>query len=147
LLPTPDDRLIFKTEYLEPVNPWDASNRIELARAGANESTLPKPQASTISGQVAGLLNDWQVYHFHDTSESAPDKQNELDQIVKSCGSPELINDGYETCPNRRLKGVFPSFNKKLDGPEICKEIGLAQLRMGCPRFDTWITQLEAIVV
>jgi hypothetical protein len=76
-----------------------------------------------------------------------PDKYTQIERIVRDCGGPEGINDGFDTCPNRRIKGLFGAFDKKLDGPEICKEIGLAQIRANCPRFDAWLGKLEAIVV
>tara|TARA_B110001454_G_C12701658_1_gene426810 strand:+ start:1346 stop:1939 length:594 start_codon:yes stop_codon:yes gene_type:complete len=76
---------------------------------------------------------------------SEPGKTESVRSILSACGNPEAINDGYETCPSRRVSGLFPEFDKKLDGPMICGEIGLDKIREACPRFDSWLTKLEEI--
>lgn len=58
-----------------------------LAPAGAKESGLPdRPHTASAAGHVAGYLQDWKVYHFHDTSESARVKQpgriDETDRLM-----------------------------------------------------------------
>jgi predicted ATPase len=62
LVPDQTGKLIFKEEYCD---------RQEFASAGDKESGL---QAT--SSHVAAYLSDWQVYHFHDTSETAKIKQS-----------------------------------------------------------------------
>lgn len=50
---------------------------IQLAPAGAKESGLPdQPHTRSAAGHVTRHLQDWKVYHFHDTSESAKVKQS-----------------------------------------------------------------------
>lgn len=52
------------------------TRRYALASPGARESALPdRPHTLTAPGHVVGYLNDWKVYHFQDTSESAKVKQ------------------------------------------------------------------------
>lgn len=47
-----------------------------LAKPGDRESGLPEtPDNSSAAGHVARYLQDWKVYHFHDTGESAGVKQ------------------------------------------------------------------------
>jgi hypothetical protein len=60
--------------------------------------------------------------------------------------APETINDGYDTCPSRRLKHLHPAYDKVLHGPPIAAEIGLAAIRAACPRFDGWLTRLERLI-
>lgn len=43
----------------------------------------------------------------------------QLRQIVTTAGGAENVNDGYETCPSRRIKGLAAAYDKKLHGPVI----------------------------
>lgn len=72
-------------------------------------------------------------------------KDSELQHIVKSCSEPEYINGNYDTVPSRRLKRIFTHYNKVLHGISIAQAIGLEKMRTECPRFNQWITQLEAL--
>lgn len=76
----------------------------------------------------------------------AANKSRELERIVKECGGPELVNDGFDTCPSRRLRRIFPAFDKKLHGPAICQDIGLPAIRGACARFNVWLNALERLV-
>jgi hypothetical protein len=69
--------------------------------------------------------------------------ENHINQILTGLGGPEEINDGYETCPSRRLKNLHPTYDKVLHGPQITLEAGLEAIRASCPRFHQWIIQLE----
>ncbi len=68
----------------------------------------------------------------------------EMRRVLQECGSAENINHGYESCPSRRLKRIFPKYNKLLHGPVLVAEIGLPVLRQTCPHFGAWLTTLEA---
>ena len=59
--------------------------------------------------------------------------------------TPEEINDNYETCPSRRIEGVFQSFKKTIDGVTAANRIGLEIMRRECPHFNGWITELERL--
>lgn len=76
-----------------------------------------------------------------------PNELTSLQTILKKYGAPENINDGYDTCPSRRLINHFPGYNKKLHGPTICKKIGLPKIRSQCQRFNDWITKLEQLCI
>ena len=58
---------------------------------------------------------------------------------------PEEINDHYDTCPSRRIEGVFEGFKKAIDGISAAGRIGLETMRRECPHFNEWITKLEDI--
>jgi hypothetical protein len=64
---------------------------------------------------------------------------------VNGVGSPEEINDGPETHPSKRLAGLFPTYRKPLDGPQIAGRIGLPAIRAACKHFDAWLAKLEAL--
>ena len=75
LVPTTDDTLVFAKEYAffyaDEIEFKGGTKMYGLAKAGELESALPKPNTRTPEGHVAGYLQDWKVYHFHDTSDSA----------------------------------------------------------------------------
>lgn len=58
---------------------------------------------------------------------------------------PELINDGPETAPSKRLLKVLPAYRKVVDGPAIAQSIGIQRLRAACPHFGQWLTRLEQL--
>lgn len=76
----------------------------------------------------------------------AREKAAKLLEVAKGL-EPEEINEGRETAPSKRLKQVFPSFQKTLHGPTAAKRIGLQAIRARCPHFNDWITRLEQISV
>ena len=69
----------------------------------------------------------------------------ELQRIRTKFKSPEDINDGPQTTPSRRLCKVIPKYRKVVDGPLIAMETGLTTIRSECPRFNRWISRLEAL--
>lgn len=58
-------------------------------------------------------------------------------------GNPELLNDGYETCPSRRILKEIPDYDKANAGIIIAEKIGLPKMRSECSHFNHWLTQLE----
>jgi hypothetical protein len=65
-------------------------------------------------------------------------------------GEPETINDGYDTCPSRRIESAVskcnvPKYKKKRHGPLIAGKIGLEALRAACPHFGQWLGRLESL--
>ena len=68
-----------------------------------------------------------------------------MQDAVKQCGSPELVNDSFETSPSHRMQKLFAGYDKKLHGPEIIELAGLEAIRKGCPRFDAWVSGLEKL--
>ena len=75
LVPTTDDTLVFSKEfalfYGDEAGYHGGTKMHSLAKAGALESALPKAGKSTPAAHVARYLQDWKVYHFHDTSDTA----------------------------------------------------------------------------
>lgn len=58
---------------------------------------------------------------------------------------PEDVDDGVETAPSRRLVKQIGGYDKIVHGVAVVQQAGLPALRAACPRFDAWITQLEAL--
>ena len=68
-----------------------------------------------------------------------------LRAVQSGFDTPEDINDNRATAPSRRIAQILPSYSKRLDGPIIASDIGLPTIRAVCPRFNKWITTLEAL--
>jgi len=92
------------------------------------------------------LFSDIEV--FDNNFETAEFLNHEyLVQTIEAFPNPELINDSRETAPSKRLSKIIKgySYQKVIYGSILAQEIGLAKIRAKCPRFNDWITQLEAI--
>jgi hypothetical protein len=70
---------------------------------------------------------------------------DDLQSIVDHFDNPEWIDDGAETAPSKRLKGLFPRYDKVLHGELIAHDIGLHRIREACPHLDSWVAQLESL--
>ena len=71
----------------------------------------------------------------------------ELNKLVADFRSPELIDDGENTSPSKRITARIPEYGKAKPtaGPLIAAAIGLSTIRQNCPHFDDWIRRLEAL--
>lgn len=81
-------------------------------------------------------------HYMQATSKS---KISDLAHIISKFQGPELIDDGPETSPSKRLISLYPNFQKRLDGNEIAKIIPLGTIRAQCPHFDQWLSTLEQL--
>jgi len=70
-----------------------------------------------------------------------------LVRLVQGFASPELIDDGPETAPSKRIIKELPEYlgRKVSAGPLILERIGLPTLRTTCKHFHSWIRKLEAL--
>lgn len=70
-----------------------------------------------------------------------------LRAIADEFGNPELINQGAETAPSKRIIKVFADYenNKPTIGSMIAHEIGVDALRGACRHFNEWLTKLERL--
>jgi len=64
---------------------------------------------------------------------------------LASAGSAERINEDPVTAPSRRIAGVYPRYQKVLQGPMAVEASGLATLRAACPHFGDWLARLERL--
>ncbi len=69
----------------------------------------------------------------------------ELQNMVRACGGPELINDDPQTSPSHRLQRLMPRYRKTFHGPQALAKAGLPAIRAQCPRFHAWISKLESL--
>ncbi len=70
-----------------------------------------------------------------------------LENQCKNVASPELIDDGEQTAPSKRIIKEIPEYEgqKVIAGPEAVNKIGLEHLREKCPHFESWIKKLERL--
>ncbi len=69
----------------------------------------------------------------------------DLQTIADGYASPELIDDGPQTAPSKRIIDKFPDYAKPTVGPEVAEWIGLDTIRSKCPHFHAWLSRLETL--
>lgn len=70
---------------------------------------------------------------------------DELRAIIDHFDHPERIDDGDKTAPSKRLRSLFPRYDKAVHGEMIAHDIGLDRIREECPHFDNWVSRLETL--
>lgn len=98
-------------------------------------------------------LHEYEAYLFADVSRLSrfyDDCDAEIEALrraVDVAGSPELIDDGHQTAPSKRIIGQFPDYEhrKATVGPQAAERIGLATIRYECPHFAQWLGRLEQL--
>lgn len=66
-------------------------------------------------------------------------QRKQLDAIT----APEEIN--HKLPPSKFLIDIYPPYNKRIDGINIIRKIGLAKIARECPRFGGWLGELRRI--
>ena len=90
------------------------------------------------------LFNNIEVFD----TQIAPNEFTDYIELAKTIAenpNPELINDGKETAPSKRLLRLIKGYNKPVYGAILAEAIGLERLRHKCPRFNQWIKGLETL--
>jgi hypothetical protein len=70
-----------------------------------------------------------------------------LKAIAERVKTPELINDGEQSAPSKRIARSFPDYpDAKPDAPAvISRSISLDVVRKKCPHFHQWLSVLESL--
>ena len=68
-----------------------------------------------------------------------------LTEIRSRFDTPEHINDHPQTAPSKRIRDLFPEYDKESMGTLAALAIGLDTIRQACPLFDAWLRQLEKL--
>lgn len=98
-------------------------------------------------------LHEYEAYLFSDPScfefiyDNCLEKVKILQNITDSYETPELINDGAETAPSKRIIAQFAAYEKGkvADGSQLAELIGLETIRNNCPHFNSWLLRLESL--
>jgi hypothetical protein len=72
-----------------------------------------------------------------------PSGAERLSLVVQDESSPELVDEGTETAPSKRILAVYPRYLKKSDGPLVIADAGLDVIRQCCPHADLWLRDIE----
>jgi hypothetical protein len=70
-----------------------------------------------------------------------------LKAIAEQYPTPELIDDGRQTAPSKRIVAELPDYEdaKTVVGTQVAEAIGLDVIRQKCPHFNSWLFKLEAL--
>lgn len=122
-------------------NPAKRTTFLEKACAGdiQNERFIPYIQMFEFEGLVFADKRGFTTY-FEDLTTSQT--MEELVKIVDQYPNPELINDGPETAPSKRLIRLVPGYEKVLFGNVLILENEFGTLLEKCPRFSHWVKNL-----
>lgn len=96
--------------------------------------------------EYEGLLFS-EISHLEFFFENSRARIAKLKKMAESFDSPELINDGNQTAPSKRIIAEIPDYQgaKTTVGPQLAELIGLNEIRRKCPHFDAWISRLEQL--
>ncbi len=69
------------------------------------------------------------------------------DMVRAQGGNPELINDGVETAPSKRIIAEIPEYkgSKATAGPLVAGKIGMNTLLDRCRHFRQWVDKLSSL--
>ncbi len=66
-----------------------------------------------------------------------------LKECVKEQENPELINNGAETAPSKRIMNCISNFDKANVGVSVLEKIGIENIAAKCRHFDEWLRRIE----
>ncbi|WHT18575.1 DUF4276 family protein [Crossiella sp. CA-258035] len=72
----------------------------------------------------------------------SPQLATKLSRDCAKAGGPELVNDGPDSAPSKRLLRYHPGYLKTAHGPKAIQDLGLPALRAQCPHLDAWLAEL-----
>lgn len=127
------------------INPYDKVRNLEIAFAQdiQNERFIPYIQLYEFEGL---LFSDVQaVDAILKILHGGRSQLKALEQVRSQFKTPEEINDGDTTAPSKRLKSLYPGYDKPAFGPRIAQRIGLGTLRQECPHLHEWMLKLEML--
>lgn len=66
-------------------------------------------------------------------------------RMMNSAGSAELINDGQDTAPSKRVTSLIRDYRKPIDGVSIIAAGSFDAVLHACPRFADWYRLLSDV--
>lgn len=129
----------------------------------ASRTLSPYDRVRTLEKAMADDIDDYrfipyiQLHEFESLILSDPraldceylEHEKPIDNLISMVGgeNPELINDGAQTAPSKRILQEIPEYDKVTAGVSVAKMIGLKKLREKCRHFNDWLTLLETIEI
>lgn len=124
----------------------------------------PRRRVNAIESALKEDIGDWrfipyiQLHEFEALLLSNPQKLavqfhdseagiRRLADMASRYSSPEMIDDGVETAPSKRIIAEIPEYSgrKASAGPVVANHIGLDALRSHCEHFGEWLNELERL--
>lgn len=121
-------------------------------------------RVEALEDALAEDIKDWrfipyiQLHEFETLILADPQKletqflnhDNEIQRLIhmtKQFDSPELINQGNQTAPSKRIINEIPEYylNKVLAVQTVARNIGLDTMRAKCKHFNQWLNKLEQL--
>lgn len=133
-------------DFIESSGILDKIQRVAFLEQGMSNSInhsrfVPYIQLHEFEGLLFSSVNGF------DYLPDIPEKNRiELNDSVNEYENPELLNDGAETAPSKRLQRLIPGYRKTLHGPIIAHEISLPVMMQKCVRFKGWVEGLIKIM-
>lgn len=95
------------------------------------------------------MLHEFEMLVFANSS-SIPDAlgaekgiAEQVEAILNMYTSPEEINDDPNTAPSKRLKKIFPAYEKTLHSSLVLMDAKIDIIRKQCRHFDEWLRLIE----
>lgn len=123
-------------------NPYDRVRALEDSFGAdvGDRRFVPHIQLHEFEAYLFVDVEAFELFYDHHTAQI-----DTLRRQGRSYTSPELIDDGRQTAPSKRIIEQFPDYQKVTFGPQIAEMIGLAAIREACPHFSEWLTRLECL--
>ena len=125
-------------------DPYEKVEKIETALAEdiGDERLIPYIQLHEFEALLFVKPEKFGIEYIGETR-----KIEKLQCIADQYNNPELINQGLNTAPSKRIISIFPDYenNKPFAGAMIAHEIGVDDLRVACRHFDAWLKKLEIL--
>jgi len=115
----------------------------ELAKDIDNPRFIPNIQLHEFEAVLFSDVD--QIHKSMIASGSTVSDLKKLQDIQYQFSNPETINDNPLTAPSKRIRKIYPSFQKPTDGMIIAKNIGINKIREKCAHFDDWLKKLESL--
>ena len=125
----------------QPAHPQVAALEATLAASIGQPNLIPYLQ---LHEYEALLFSDLNAFSYAGVpSETIQQWKYDLAQF----SGPEDVNNSPTTSPSKRLIVRWPTYGKSkpLYGTLIALQIGLPAMRVMCPRFHDWVTNLESL--
>ncbi len=105
----------------------------EIYNTIGNDNFIPYIQLHEFEGLLFSDIRGFQTWF--------PTFVNHFQYVINHYNNPELINDGPDTAPSKRIESIVGKrkYKKKLHGALIALENGMAPVLAKCPRFKNWI--------
>lgn len=117
---------------------------IEQAFAGdiGDRRFIPYVQLHEYEAYLFSRPSEFGFFYDHHEKQIAA-----LQEIADAHDTPELIDDGPQTAPSKRIIAELPDYEdaKVVVGSQVAELIGLTTIREKCPHFAAWLTRLESL--